>query len=150
MQRRSQRCDELGLLACKPLEVPVQGAVRGYVLFSRHLLRSIPADEPPPLLVEGPDLPRNARKLPRDALVVQSPAGIDAAAKLSGIEHDLPNHLENFAFEDMGADLGIAAALDLRPIVHVLLGATIAAVHGPMIHAHLPRRAHDLVVASRR
>jgi hypothetical protein len=45
MQRRSQRCDELGLLVCKPLEGSVEGAVRGDVRISRHLLRSIPVDQ---------------------------------------------------------------------------------------------------------
>jgi hypothetical protein len=117
MQRREQRCGELGLLACKPLEVRVQGAVRGNVLVSRHLLRGIAVDEPPPLLIECPDLPRNARELARDALIVYSPAGLDAAPQLSGIEHSLPDQLEHLAFEDMGADLRIPAALDPRPIV---------------------------------
>jgi len=52
--------------------------------------------------------------------------------------------------EDMGADLGIAAALDPSPIVHVLLGATVAAVHRPMIHAQRSRRANHLLVAAGR
>jgi hypothetical protein len=50
----------------------------------------------------------------------------------------------------MGADLGVAAALDPRPIVHVLSGAPVAAVHGPMIDRQFPRRAYDLLVAARR
>ena len=86
----------------------------------------------------------------RDAPVVQPPAGIDAAAKLPGIEHDLPDQLEHLAFEDMGADLRIAAALDPGPIVHVLSGAPIAAVHGPVIDGEPSRRAHDLLVAAGR
>jgi hypothetical protein len=84
MLRRSQGCDELGLLACEPLEVPVQGAVGDDVRFSRDLLRRIPADEPPPLLVDCPDLSGDSRKLPCDALVVQPPAGIDAARSFLG------------------------------------------------------------------
>src|SRR5882724_10887149 len=50
----------------------------------------------------------------------------------------------------MGADLRIAAALDLCPIVHVLSGASIAAVHGPMIDRHLARWARDPAPTSRR
>ena len=73
----------------------------------------------------------------------------DAGANLCGIEHDFLDHLEDFAFEDMSVDLGIAAPLDPRPVVHVLLCAAIAAVHGLMIYGHLARGAHDLVVAAR-
>jgi hypothetical protein len=50
----------------------------------------------------------------------------------------------------MGSDLGILAAPDPGPVVHVLLGAAIAAVHGAMIDGQLSRGIHDLVVASRR
>jgi hypothetical protein len=92
--------------------------------------------------------PRNPGQLPRDTLVVQPPAGIDAATELSGIEHDLLDHLEHFAFENVGADLRIPAAFDPRSIMHVLLGAPIAAVRGPVIHAQPSGRAHDPVVPS--
>src|SRR5258706_1842276 len=126
-----------------PLLSFVKGAVCGYVFFSRHLLGGIAADDLPPLVFEGAELCRNACKLARDAPVVQFRADVDAALKLARIEHDLPDHLEDFALKDMGADLGIAAAFDLCPIVHVLLGAPIAAVHGPMIDRHLARWPRD-------
>jgi hypothetical protein len=48
-----KRCDQVGLLACESVDVPVQDAVRGYVRVSRYLLCSMPVDEPASLFVEA-------------------------------------------------------------------------------------------------
>ena len=82
-------------------------------LFSRHLIRGIPVDHLPPLFVESADPLCNTRELSRGASVVRS-ATVKATTKLAGIEHGLPDHLENLALKDMSADLGIAAPFDLR------------------------------------
>jgi hypothetical protein len=100
---------------------------------SRHVLRSIHADDPPPLIVEGLEFSRNARQLLRDAPVVHTPAAVNAAAKPCGVEHNRLDHLEDLAFEHMRRDLGIAAAFKLRAVVHVFLGLATTAVRGLMI-----------------
>jgi hypothetical protein len=112
---------------------------------SPPFLRSIEVDDPPPLIVENFDLSRNARKFPRSAFIAHSPQ-VDAAAKPCGIEHNLADHLENFTFEDMRADRGIGAALDLLPIVVVFRTLTSAAVGGLMIDNYLPRALNFCVV----
>jgi hypothetical protein len=87
--------------------------------------------------------------LPRRTLVVQSRAALHAAAKLSRIEHGLPDHLEDFGLKDMRRDNGVPTAFDLRSVVVVLSRAAIAAVRGLMIHGHVPRGAHDLLPPSK-
>ena len=56
---------------------------------SCHLLRCIPVDNPPPLVLEPLGVPGDTRKLPGDAPVVRSRPRIDAASQLSRIEHGL-------------------------------------------------------------
>jgi hypothetical protein len=60
-------------------------------------------------------------------------------AKPCGIEHNLADHLENFTFEDMRADRGIGAALDLLPIVIVFRTLASASVGSLMIDNYLLR-----------
>jgi hypothetical protein len=134
--RRSECCD-LGLHADETFKLAVECAIRSDILVCRDLVCGIPVDKAPALVVEGPDLLRKTRELSGHAPVAGSHAARDAGAKPRGIEHDLSNHLEDLSFEYVGAHVRIAAALDARPVVHVLLGCAIAAVHCPVIDGHL-------------
>jgi hypothetical protein len=146
---RPQRGDERGLFAQKPIQVPVEGSIRGYVLLAADFSGRITVDKPPPLVFRGPDILRNTGKPARNFAVVQPAPAVDAAPKPCRVKHRLADHLEDLVFEDMGSDPRIGAPLDPRSVVHVLLGLAIAAVNSAMIDGHLARGLYDLVVSPR-
>jgi hypothetical protein len=127
----------------------VEATVCRYVLIMCHLIRSIPAYQLPPVVAEGADPLGDPCELPRGTPVVHSGATLDAAAKFTGIEHGLPDHLEDVALKDMRGDRGVPAAFNLRSVVVVLSRAAIAAVCGVMIHGNSPRGAHNLLPSSK-
>jgi hypothetical protein len=90
----------------------VQGTARPNILICRDPVCCVSVDELPPLLIHGPQVFRNARKLTCDGSVVQVISILDAAwAKRSGIEHCVAEHLENFLLENMRADPELVDAL---------------------------------------
>jgi hypothetical protein len=144
----SQRARQLGLRTYKSLQSIVERPIGCYVLVVRDLVRSVPRYQLPPFVVEGADLLGDLCELLRGSPVVDFGAGLDAAAKFCGIEHGLPDHLEDLALKNMGGDLRVPAAYDLRPVVVVLSRAAVAAVRGVMIHGHSSRGTHDLLPSS--
>ena len=103
----------------------------------------------PPMPRRSADLSGDPCELLRGTPVVYSNTALDATAKFSGIEHGLPDHLEDVALKDMRGDRGVPAAFDLRPVVVVLSRAAIAAVRGVMIHGHFARGVHELSPTSK-
>jgi len=69
-------------------------------------------------------------------LVIRCRATLHAAAKLSGVEHGLPDHLEDVPLKDMGRDFGVPAAFDhdfafrQMPVAHQPLAASIGELVG--------------------
>jgi hypothetical protein len=56
MLRRSERCGKRGLFSLKPLQLFIESAAAGYVLFGHHLIRGTPVGHLPPLVVKGAHL----------------------------------------------------------------------------------------------
>src|SRR5262249_25594139 len=149
LSRRPKGGGKLGLLPHKPLQLVIEGAIGGYVLFAAHLVSRIAVDQLPSILIESPDPSRDLGELLGRASVVQSRSSLEVAAKLSGIKHGLTDHLEDFVFEDMRADPRVAASFDPCPVVRVFLRLAIAAVHSAMIDGHLAGGLYNLVVSPR-
>ena len=87
--------------------------------------------------------PRRWRALSAAPLIIEPRFGLDAAAELAGIGHGLPDNLKDLSFEDVGANLGIPAPLDLGRIMHVLPCPPVTTVHGTVIHRDLPRASSE-------
>jgi hypothetical protein len=64
---RSQGSGQPGLFPDEPFKLVVKSAVRRDLLFARHHIRRIVVNQPASLMIEGADLARDVRELPRGA-----------------------------------------------------------------------------------